>query len=62
MTYELRILSEGENFSKCEVVKGYRKDMNKCITAAQNEISKLTDKNIRVILVKIFANGRAVHG
>ena len=61
MTYELRILSKGKNFHGCEVRKGYRKDLKKCINAAQNEISKLTDKRICDVLVTIMERGRSVY-
>lgn len=61
MTYELRILSQNKNLSTCEVVKGYRKDLKKCINAAQNEISKLTNKNICDVLVTILERGRSVY-
>lgn len=38
MTYEISVLTKGKNYSGCYSFKGYRKDLKKCITAANNAI------------------------
>lgn len=62
MTFEIRVVSVNGNCHHCNLVKGYRKDINKCINAAQNFISELTDKNLCAVNVTILDNGKKVYG
>lgn len=64
MTYELRILSRGSNYTACNLITGYRKDLKKCITAAQNEITRAlcTRKDIYEFRVRITSYGKKVYG
>lgn len=62
MTYEIKILSRGKNFSGCNSFKGYRKTLKQCITAAQNYILTLTDKRIYEVRISITSFGRKVYG
>lgn len=64
MTYELKILSKGINYSGCVSYKGYRKDLQKCITAANNAIDKELEKRKDVVefRVRITRYGKEVYG
>jgi len=67
MTYELKILSKGSNYCGCVSYKSYRKDLKKCITAANNAIDKELKENenkkdIVEFRVKITSFGRKVYG
>ena len=64
MTYELKILTKGSNYSGCISYKGYRKDLKKCITAANNAIEKELEnrKDVVEFRVRITSFGRKVYG
>ena len=64
MTYEISVLTKGVNYSGCVSYKGYRKDFNKCITAANNAIEKELKKRKDVVEfnVRITSFGRKVYG
>lgn len=64
MTYELKILTKGSNYSGCISYKGYRKDLKKCITAANNAIDKELEerKDVVEFRVRITSFGRKVYG
>ena len=67
MTYELKILTQGKHYSGCVSYKGYRKDLKKCITAANNDIDKELKqherkKDIVEFRVRITSFGRKVYG
>lgn len=64
MTYELKILTKGSNYSGCISYKGYRKDLKKCITAANNAIDKELEKRKDVVefRVRITSFGKKVYG
>lgn len=64
MTYEIKILTKGRNYSGCISYKGYRKDLKKCITAANNDIDKELEKRKDVVefRVRITSFGRKVYG
>lgn len=64
MTYELKILTKGRNYSGCISYKGYRKDLKKCITAANNAIDKELEerKDVVEFRVRITSFGRKVYG
>lgn len=64
MTYELKILTKGSNYSGCISYKGYRKDLKKCITAANNAIEMELEKRKDVVefRVRITSFGRKVYG
>lgn len=64
MTYELKILTKGSNYSGCISYKGYRKDLKKCITAANNDIDKELEKRKDVVefRVRITSFGKKVYG
>lgn len=61
MTYEIKVLAQNGNVSSCNTVKGWRKDLRRCITAAQNFISGLADRGIREVRVSVADNGRTVY-
>jgi len=52
MTYELKILSKGKNYNSCVSYKGYRKDLNKCITTVNNAIDKEIEENNKKDIVE----------
>lgn len=64
MTYELKILTKGSNYSGCISYKGYRKDLKKCITAANNAIDKELEnrKDVVEFRVRITSFGRKIYG
>ena len=64
MTYELKILTKGSNYSGCVSYKGYRKDLKKCITAANNAIEKELEnrKDVVEFRVRITSFGKKVYG
>jgi len=66
MTYEIKILKRGSNYSSCVSYKGYRKDLKKCITAANNAIDKELKQNeqkdIVEFRVRITSFGKKVYG
>lgn len=62
MTYEIKTLSRGKNFSGCVAFKGYRKTQKQCVTAAQNYVSSLTDKSIYEVRVTISNFGKKLDG
>jgi hypothetical protein len=64
MTYCITILTKGKNYSGAVSYKGYRKDLKKCITAAQNSISSelLNRKDIVEIRISIYSYGKKVYG
>lgn len=64
MTYELKILTKGSNYSGCISYKGYRKDLKKCITAANNDIDKELEerKDVVEFRVRITSYGKKVYG
>jgi hypothetical protein len=67
MTYEIKIITEGRNYSGCYSFKGYRKDLKKCITAANNEIDRELlerkhKKDVKEVWVRITSFGRKVYG
>lgn len=67
MTYELKILTQGKHYSGCVSYKGYRKDLKKCITAANNDIDKELlerkhKKDVKEVWVRITSFGRKVYG
>jgi hypothetical protein len=64
MTYEIKILTKGRNYSGCISYKGYRKDLKKCITAANNDIDKELEKrkDVAEFRVRITSFGRKVYG
>ena len=64
MTYELKILSKGSNYSGCVTYKGYRKGLKNCITAANNDIEKELKKRKDVVefRVRITRYGKEVYG
>jgi hypothetical protein len=66
MTYEIKILTKGSNYSSCVSYKGYRKDLKKCITAANNAINKELKQNeqkdIVEFRVRITSFGKKVYG
>lgn len=64
MTYELKILTKGSNYSGCISYKGYRKDLKKCITAANNAIEKELEnrKDVVEFRVRITSFGKKVYG
>lgn len=64
MTYYITILTKGKNYSGAVSYKGYRKDLKKCITAAQNSISSelLNRKDIVEIRISIYNYGKKVYG
>lgn len=64
MTYEIKIITKGRNYSGCISYKGYRKDLKKCITAANNDIDKELEKRKDVVefRVRITSFGRKVYG
>jgi hypothetical protein len=64
MTYYITILTKGKNYSGAVSYKGYRKDLKKCITAAQNSISSelLNRKDIAEIRISIYSYGKKVYG
>ena len=64
MTYELKILTKGSNYSGCISYKGYRKDLKKCITAANNTIEKELEnrKDVVEFRVRITSFGKKVYG
>jgi hypothetical protein len=64
MTYEIKIITKGHNYSGCISYKGYRKDLKKCITAANNDIDKELEKRKDVVefRVRITSFGRKVYG
>jgi hypothetical protein len=64
MTYEIKILTKGSNYSGCISYKGYRKDLKKCITAANNDIDKELEKRKDVVefRVRITSFGKKVYG
>lgn len=61
MTYEVTVLRQGKNYSSCEKFKDYRKDLRKCITAAQNYIYTLIGMDIEKVVVCISSFGRKVY-
>lgn len=64
MTYCITILTKGKNYSGAVSYKGYRKDLKKCITAAQNSINSelLNRKDIVEIRISIYSYGKKVYG
>lgn len=66
MTYEIKVLTKGSNYSGCVSYKGYRKDLKKCITAANNAIDKELKQNeqkdIVEFRVRITSFGKKVYG
>lgn len=62
MTYEIKTLSRGKNFSGCVTFKGYRKTQKQCVTAVHNYISSLTDKSIYEVRVTISSFGNKIDG
>lgn len=67
MTYEITIITEGRNYSGCYSFKGYRKDLKKCITAANNAIDRELlerkhKKDVKEVRVRITSFGRKVDG
>ena len=67
MTYQITILTKGSNYSGCYSFKGYRKDLKKCIVAANNEIERVLNerkhkKDIEEIRVRITSFGIKVDG
>ena len=64
MAYELKILTKGSNYSGCISYKGYRKDLKKCITAANNAIEKELEnrKDVAEFRVRITSFGRKLYG
>ena len=63
MTYELKILTKGRNYHGCYLIKGYRKDLQKCIKAAQNDIEEALceRKDIYEFRVNITSFGKKVY-
>ena len=67
MTYEITFVTKGRNYSGCIKIKGYRKDLKKCITAANNEIDRELlerkhKKDVKEVIVRITSFGRKVYG
>lgn len=67
MTYEIKVLTNGINYSGCVSYKSYRKDVKKCITAANNAIEKELKENehkkdIVEFRVRITSFGKKVYG
>lgn len=65
MTYEITFVTKGRNYSGCIKIKGYRKDLKKCIVAANNEIEEMLLarkrlKDIKEVMVRITSFGRKV--
>lgn len=67
MTYQITILTKGRNYSGCYSFKGYRKDLKKCITAANNAIDaelnkRKYKKDVEEVRVSIYSFGKKVDG
>ena len=66
MTFEIKVLTQGRNYSGCYTFKGYRKDLKKCITAANNAIdAELLEhkhkKDITEFWVTIYSFGKKIN-
>ena len=55
MVYEITLQTQTKNVSGCYKEKGYRKNMNACVTAANNRIDQMLKnyKNIYLVTVRI---------
>lgn len=55
MVYEITLSTKTKNVSGCYNEKGYRKNMNACVTAANNRIDQMLKnyKNVYLVTVRI---------